>query len=407
MAEAAFHARTDQYRTYETHSIEKAIQEGRVAPEDVSYVKGFLAEADSAGDLSPQRKFKLACNLMNVIQYLPPVQNLILADVYTARAAIKEAKRGDGELYSQNTVADLIRILKRYVTWLAENGYVTIDLQKLKKTVKVPAYTSKTKTEDVILTEEEVAKLINTPRSIRYRAFLAVLYEGGFRVHEVARMKWSDVRFSEWGCRIRTDGKTEKERLVPIIAYRELLAQWQTEHPDPQPDNYVFLNYHNKPLKYRSLAKTFRKYAEDAGIQKHVTPHILRHSRITHVLRRGMQETLAKECFWGNPNSDMLKVYSHLTADDAEIAFARIAGVEIPEEEEHSTAMDPVQCTQCHAINPPGSQHCCRCGFGLTPEARGTIQGVMAELQILLGDDPSLVIESVQELRKKKQAMRL
>lgn len=256
--------------------------------------------------------------------------------------------------------------------------------------MKVPAYVSKTKTEDAILTEEEVLTLINTPHSLRYRALLGVLYEGegGFRIHEVAAMRWDDVIFNDWGCRIRTDGKTEKERTVPIIAYRELLAQWRTEHPDPRPDNLVFLNYHNKPLKYQSVAKSITEFAREAGIEKHVTPHILRHSRITHVLRKGMQETLCKKTFWGNENSDMLKVYSHLTAEDTEAAFARMAGVNIPEEEDQSAALDPVQCPQCHTINPPGSQHCCRCGIGLTAEARDSFQGILAELRTIAAGRP-------------------
>ncbi len=380
MAHAVFHSRADQYRAYEKRSIEKAIEEGRVAHEDIRYVKEFLAEANSTGDLSPQRKFKLACNLMNAIQYLPPVKDLTLPDVYYARDSIKTATRTDGKPYTKNTVADLIRILKRYITWLAENGHVDVDLPKLKKTVKVPAYVSKTKSEDDILTEEEVLRLINAPRSLRYRALLGVLYEGGFRIHETAAMQWGDVIFSEWGCRIRTDGKTEKERTVPIIAYRQYLAEWRVEHPDPSPGNYVFVNYHNKPLKYQSIAKTIAQFAEEVGIEKHVTPHILRHSRITHVLRRGMQETLAKRCFWGNENSDMLKVYSHLTADDAEEAFARMAGVEIPEEQQSST-LDPIQCRQCHFINAPGVQFCGRCGLALTPQAAAEREQAMHDIE--------------------------
>lgn len=388
--ETAFHSRAEQYRTYEKRSIEKAIQEGRIAPEDVKLIKMFLAEANSTGDLSPQRKFKLACNLMNAVQYLPPVKDLALPDVYDARDSIKTATRADGKPYTKNTVADLIRILKRYVVWLAENDHVKIDLQKLKKTVKVPAYISKTKTEDAILTEEEVLTLINAPHSLRYRALLGVLYEGGLRIHEVAAMRWSDVIFSEWGCRIRTAGKTEKERTIPVIAYRELLAKWRTEHPDPRPDNLVFLNYHNKPLKYQSIAQTITKFAEDAGIEKHVTPHILRHSRITHVLRRGMQETLAKKCFWGNENSDMLKVYAHLTTGDAEVAFARMAGVEIPDDDEQSAAMDPVQCSQCHTINPPGTRFCGRCGMPQVVEAAESLNMVIraAEAVVANPNDP-------------------
>ncbi|MCK4269318.1 MAG: tyrosine-type recombinase/integrase [Methanogenium sp.] len=368
MPQNAFHSTAEQYRTYEKKSLSKAIEDGRVSASDTKYIREFLAEVNTQNNLSAQRKFKLMSNLTNVFQHLPPVEKITIADLYDAVEGIKgSTNRRTGKPYTKNTQNDLLRILKRFATWLVENKYSDMDLLKIKK-IKIPAYLSKTKTDDSILTEEEAKAVIETPHSLRYRALLGVLYEGGFRIQEIADMRWSDIRFTQWGARIRTAGKTEKERHVPIIMYREFLSQWQTEHPDPRADNYVFLNYHNAPLKYQSISKNIQKFCRDAGIERKITPHIFRHSRVTHVLRRGMQETLCKKTFWGNENTDMLKVYSHLTADDAEAAFAKMAGVEIPEETV-TGAMEPAQCHQCHHINPPGSRFCARCGMALAPEA--------------------------------------
>ncbi len=275
------------------------------------------------------------------------------------------------------------------VLWLIENGHVRIDFEKVKK-IRVPAYTPKVKSEDDILTEEEVKRIIETPRSLRYRALLGILYEGGFRIQEMAYLRWRDVIFFEWGCRIRTDGKTEKERNVPIIAYRELLAQWRTEHPDPSPDNFVFVNYHNRPLKYQSIEKAIQGFCAEAGIQKHITPHIFRHSRVTHVLRAGMQETIAKKTFWGNINTDMVATYAHLTSDDAQDEFARLAGIEIPEREKAVSELQPVQCPTCHKVMPPGFRFCARCGLTLTAEAAESLNTVIraAEAVIVNPNDP-------------------
>lgn len=404
MPQNAFHSTAEQYRVYEKRALNKALETGRVGASDAKYIKEFLAEVNSQNNLSAQRKFKLMSNLTNVFQHLPAVEETTIADLYDAVEGIKDATNPrTGKPYTKNTQSDLLRILKRFATWTSENNYSDMDLTKISK-IKIPAYLSKTKTDDSILSEEEAKAVINAPHSLRYRALLGVLYEGGFRIQEIADMKWSDIRFTQWGARIRTTGKTEKERHVPIIMYRELLSQWQTEHPDPKPDNYVFLNYHNKPLKYQSIAKNIKVFCKDAGIERKITPHIFRHSRITHVLRRGMQETLCKKTFWGNETTDMLKVYSHLTPDDAEAAFAKMAGVEIPEETV-TGAMEPIQCNQCHTINPPGNRFCARCGLGLTPDARQSVEGVMTELQVLLGEDPALAIEAIQELRQKKQVL--
>jgi len=335
---------------------------------DAKYIREFLAEVNTQNNLSAQRKFKLMSNLTNVFQHLPPVEEITIADLYDAVEGIKgSTNRRTGKPYTKNTQNDLLRILKRFATWLVENKYSDMDLLKIKK-IKIPAYLSKTKTDDSILTEEEAKMVIETPHSLRYRALLGILYEGGFRIQEIADMRWSDVRFTQWGARIRTAGKTEKERHVPIIMYREFLSQWQSEHSDPRPDNYVFLNYHNQPLKYQSISKNIQKFCRDAGIERKITPHIFRHSRVTHVLRRGMQETLCKKTFWGNENTDMLKVYSHLTADDAEKAFAKMAGVEIPEETV-TGAMEPAQCPRCATINTPGSRFCATCGLALDDNA--------------------------------------
>lgn len=389
MREGCFHSSDKQYKEYEKRSIDKAIYNETISKGDANKIREFLAEISSQNNISAQRKFKLATNLTNVFQHLPDAGEITIADVYQAVEDIKNATNPKtGKQYTRNTQSDLLRVLKRFCLWLCENGYSDMNIAKLKK-IKVPAYISKTKSDDSILTEEEVLAVIQAPKSLRYRAMLGILYEGGFRIQEIAYMKWHDVRFTQWGARIRTDGKTEKERNVPIIMYRELLAQWQTEHPNPAPENYVFLNYHNKPLKYQSVLKNIREFCKAAEIERKITPHIFRHSRITHCLRRGMQETLCKKTFWGNESTDMLKVYSHLTPDDAEAAFAKMAGVEIADQEETTGgSMEPVQCRECTHINPPGTHFCGRCGSKLTAEATKYSNETVRLVEILVNRMP-------------------
>jgi integrase/recombinase XerD len=114
-----------------------------------------------------------------------------------------------------------------------------------------------------------------------------------------------------------------------------------------------------------------------------------------------MQETLAKKAFWGNQSTDMIECYSHLVDEDVDDAFAELAGVDIGQTRDNE-APEPIQCGQCHFVNPPGTRFCGRCGIGLTPDARQSVEGVMAELQVLLGDNPALAIESLGALRQKQ-----
>lgn len=295
-----FHATPQQYKNYEKHAILSAIEDGRITEKEAGLFREFLTETDSENNLSAQRKFKLASNLCTAARHMPDFTEMTLGGLYEGIDAIKDGTSiHTGKPYTKNTQSDLLRIVKRFTLWMVENGHSDIDVKKVQKKVKVPAYSTKTKSEEDILTEEEVLKIIDSIKSIRYRALVSILFEGGFRIQECADMKWQDVRFTDWGARIRTDGKTEKERAVPILIYCDTLAKWQSEHPNPSPDNYVFLNLHDKPLKYQNTLKTIKQFAADAGIEKHLTPHIFRHSRITFCLRHGMQETLLKKTFWG------------------------------------------------------------------------------------------------------------
>lgn len=397
-----FHAAPNQYKTYEIRAIENAIADGRITKTEAGYIREFLSETNSENNLSAQRKFKLASNLCTASQYMPAIDEMTIGDLYEALDKIKAGTSArSGKPYTRNTQSDLLRIVKRFMLWKVENGYSDLDVKKVQK-IKIPAYSTKTKSEEDILTEEEVLKIISSIKSIRYRALVSVLFEGGFRIQECADMKWQDVRFTHWGARIRTDGKTEKERAVPIIMYSDTLAKWQSEHPDPSPENYVFLNLHDKPLKYQNTLKTIKQFAEEAGIERKITPHIFRHTRVTMCLRSGMQETLLKKTFWGNETTDMLKIYAHLTPGDADNAFAKMAGVELPDDAQEESILKPVQCEQCHYVNSPGARFCSRCGKGLTDEARSTVDGIEAELRDILARDPVTLLEAARKLQEAK-----
>ena len=216
-------------------------------------------------------------------------------------------------------------------------------------------------------------------------------YEAGLRSGEVASLKWKDVTFHEWGAKVRTAEKTGRLRTIPIITYRENLAKWKSSYPgDPTGDNLEFLTSRGEPMQYRGLAKAVSNFAKAAGIKKKITLHTFRHSRITHALRGGMQETLAKKAFWGNQTTKMINTYSHLVDEDVDNAFAALAGVELPENGRASEAPEPVQCGQCHLVMPPGSRFCARCGMTLTAEAAETVNTVIkaAEAVVANPNDP-------------------
>lgn len=379
-----FHKSVDQQEKYRERSLDRAIEDERLSTEDLPVVREYLTELAITNNLTPARQEKNATTLMSVIGYLPRLHEIRLAHCYSAFEQLKRGRRvRDGEPLSPNSIADFSRALKRFLLWLIENGHIEVDEAKIKR-IRVPAY-KPVKTEGNVFTPEEISRLISATKSLRYKALIAIVYEAGLRIHEAASLRWRDVTFTDWGCRIRTAGKTGRIRIIPVIAYREVLAKWQSEHPHPDPDEFVFLSNHNRPLRYASLVRTIRKFAVDAGIDRQFTPHDFRHSRITHALRDGLPETHAKKLFWGNLDSNMISTYAHLTEKDNESILLELAGVEM-KEHKREPSLQPMQCDHCLFVNPPGARLCAQCGRSFCAEVEAEIMDVQRAVDVILRD---------------------
>lgn len=145
-----------------------------------------------------------------------------------------------------------------------------------------------------VLSEEEVMRLIagtdpSTPLGLRDRALLELLYGTGIRVSEACGLKLEGVEL-ELGYLV-VKGKGEKERLVPFGEYarewlKEYLEKARPKLLKGKDPGFVFLNPMGRPMSRQGVWKVIRKYALKTGIMR-VTPHTLRHSFATHMLKRG------------------------------------------------------------------------------------------------------------------------
>ena len=167
---------------------------------------------------------------------------------------------------------------------------------------------------------EEVIRLIEAPTLddplyFRDHAMLELAYGAGLRVSEWISVEVKDVMI-EHGV-LRVFGKGSKERLVPLgrnaigalaIYLRELRPK--LEHG--QGRGALFLNARGKPLSRMGAWKILRKYVERAGIEKHVSPHTLRHSFATHLLEGGADLRTVQELL-GHASAQTTQVYTHLS----------------------------------------------------------------------------------------------
>lgn len=232
------------------------------------------------------------------------------------------------DLYDDRRV---LRSFKRYIQYLKRDkdvtqNYIYLVTVVVKKffefngincleDVKAP---KRTKSLPKSLNEDEVMRLINAVESCndgstlkrfiktRDRLILTLLYSSGLRVSELVSLKINDIDLSERTIRIR--GKGDKDRIVLFDEKtRGLLKDYINKRVIES--EYLFLNRFEKPLTPRYVQMMIKNYAKKAGINKKVTPHILRHSFATHLLKNGV-DIRAIQQLLGHSNLSTTQIYT-------------------------------------------------------------------------------------------------
>ena len=410
MRNQRFHL-SDAQVSKNTHSLyARSIEDGRVCIQDVDLIREFVNEL--AGKISVGREYKLVDSLILNREYFPPYDSCSTADVQEGIRNLIHAVDAEGKpRYKQNTRTDRVKIAKRFFLWMCENGYgKNLNEKKIQK-IRPPSPDKMTKTAAQILTEEEIQRMLEAANNSRDRALLSVLYEGGLRASELGDLTWGELRFTSWNVVLNTAGKTGKPRYVPLVLSRPYLAQWKNDYPGDatNPEAYVFVTLRSAkrhgreypPLTYATVYYLLQTLAELAGIEKHITPHIFRHSRVTHLLQQRTPLTHVCKMMWGNLDTKQIQTYAHLVNEDMDDYIADLYGIQregAEEREEDMNVLEPRQCKNCGHINAPTQNYCGICGDPLTDNAKEQAVRRREELETLLSDD-EMVLETMRILR--------
>jgi site-specific recombinase XerD len=160
-----------------------------------------------------------------------------------------------------------------------------------------------------VLSSKETQSLINSPKNIKHRAMLYLLYSTGMRRNELLGLRPKDIDSSRMVINIR-QGKGKKDRQLPLHPkLLELLREYFRRY---RPGTYLFEGFGgNVPYSATGLGNIVKKNARIAGITKHVPPHTLRHCFATHMLEKGANLKIIQK-FMGHSSLNTTSVYLSL-----------------------------------------------------------------------------------------------
>lgn len=281
--------------------------------------------------------------------------------------------------------------IRGFFKWL----YKTEDYPENVKWIKLQNHKKRKLPED-ILTPYEIKAMMDAADNSRDRALVSVIYDSGCRLGEILSIKQKDVTMDQYGARIVVHGKTG-DRPVRLILSTPDLIRLLNEHPDKGADKPLFFNDKNmgKPLGARRVQVIVGSLGRKAKLSKHVYPHLLRHSRATH-LATDFTESELKVLFGWTRDSRMPGIYVSLSGGDVEKKILEKAGLLTREEaRKGDEVLKPKDCPRCKESNPSTARFCYKCGMALDMDTAMQIEdknaGAMLELLDIVQRNPRLL----------------
>lgn len=221
------------------------------------------------------------------------------------------------------TVSRNIASIKAFFLYLFSEGKIQNDAALCLKAPKIE------KKMPEILTMGEVSALLeqangDSPKEIRDKAMLELLYATGIRVTELISLKVSDVNLPMHFIMCRDP---HKERMIPFgtqahDALERYLSGVRAEMVEDKSSEILFANCSGKPMSRQGFWKLIKFYAKKAGITADITPHTLRHSFAAHLVENGADLKSVQEML-GHSDISTTQIYANMNHNRIREVYAK------------------------------------------------------------------------------------
>ncbi len=229
--------------------------------------------------------------------------------------------------YAEATVARKVAAVKSFFGFLTAEGIITADPTEALSSPRVGKPLPKP------ISPEQVDELLeqplrrNTPEAKRDKAMLELLYATGMRVSELVALDADSVTMRADASYVRCTGKGGKERTIPIHEHAAEAVQAYMDEARPLlirrgDERALFVNRRGERLTRQGFWLILKSYAKSANLNTHVTPHTLRHSFATHMLKGGAPLRNVQELL-GHANISTTQVYTQVTTDHVREVYER------------------------------------------------------------------------------------
>ncbi len=258
-------------------------------------------------------------------------------------------------------------IKMKFKSYLKFKGYKTLA-SHIK--IKSKYFKKSRKTVDDVLTENEINTVLDSTINIRNKAMFELFITTGIRRQELVKLKLGNIEVLPGKIRVKgIIGKFGKERNVSIIPYSNNPVAFHPRNFESYYDNHPFKGNDNAPLFFStdprsknqpfnptSISQIVKKIGEDAGINRKITPHILRHTGASHDGWHLSTQALQEKYAWDDMK--MAEHYCHINGEQLDGYLMQKAGLtpQIIERESkcpwcgHVNNINAIKCVNCKRV---------------------------------------------------------